>query len=434
MISTKTDIKIKPNAKRVILQELSLNELRTKNVINKILGLDKTEVSNILKKVQNDFSTRHINLDEKLLENYSKISQNIKNADSLSNEQKMLLGAYFSKEYSIEAAALFNPSIVLRPDSNEDDDKIDFIMSLRATGEGHISSIEFISGSISDSKITIEKPTGFCETGKFEKDDNHINELKNLLTSDESFDEKNYIKANYNLSFDKKLKLNERVIFPNSPAESMGMEDLRLVKFTDNEKVRYYGTYTAYNGRSFRVQLLETEDFEKFKMRTLHGKAVVDKGMALFPRKINNKYMMIGRQDGENLYFMQSDNLYYWENEEKFIQPTLPHEFIQIGNCGSPIETIEGWILLLHGVGPMRTYVLGACLLDLNNPQKVLGYLKEPLFFADQEEREGYVPNVVYTCGAIRHKENLIIPYAQSDSSSSFCITSINELLNSMKY
>lgn len=433
MISNKTEIKIKPNVKRVILQEFSLNKLRTKNVINKILGLDKTEVINILKKVLDDFSTRHINLEEKLLQNYLQISQNIKNTDSLSNEQKMLLGAYFSKEYSIEAAALFNPSIVLLPGSNEDDDKIDFLMSLRATGEGHISSIEFINGSICDSNITIEKPTGFCETGKITKDNNHLKELSEVLLKDNTFDENKYLDANYNLSFNENLKLDERVIFPHSQAESMGMEDLRLVKFTDNKKVKYYGTYTAYNGRSFRVQLLETEDFEKFNVRTLHGKAVVDKGMALFSRKINNKYMMIGRQDGENLYFMQSDNLYYWENKEKFIQPTLPHEYIQIGNCGSPIETNEGWILLLHGVGPMRTYVLGACLLDLNNPQKVLGYLKEPLLFADKEEREGYVPNVVYTCGAIRHKENLIIPYAQSDSSSSFCITSINELLNSMK-
>ncbi len=428
MHSTKTDIKIKPNAKRVILQELSLNELRTKNVINKIFGLDQTEASIILKKVMADLSTRHINLDEKLLQNFSKISNTIENTNSLLAEQKLLLGAYFSKEYSVEAAALFNPSIVLAPGSNEDDDTIDFVMSLRATGEGHISSIEFVNGSIHNSNITIEKQSGFCETGQVEINNNHLKEVG------QNIEDENYLKANYDLTFDKNIKLNERVLFPHSPAESMGMEDLRLVKFTDNGKIKYYGTYTAYNGKSFRVQLLETEDFEKFSIRTLHGKAVVDKGMALFPRKINNKYMMIGRQDGENLYYMQSDNLYNWESAEKFIQPTLPHEYIQIGNCGSPIETSEGWILLLHGVGPMRTYVLGACLLDLNNPQKILGYLKEPLLFADEEEREGYVPNVVYTCGAIRHKENLIIPYAQSDSSSSFCITKISELLNSMKY
>ncbi|MCK5457687.1 MAG: glycosidase, partial [Melioribacteraceae bacterium] len=354
-------------------------------------------------------------------------------SNSLSIEQKLLLGAYFSKEYSIEAAALFNPSIVLAPGSNEDDDRIDFIMGLRATGEGHISSIEFVDGSINNSDITVNKQSWFCETGQITKDSNHLNTLSNLLAEDEAFDENKYLDANYNLSFDENLKLNERVIFPHSSAESMGMEDLRLVKFTDNEEIKYYGTYSAYNGQLCRVQLLETDDFEKFNIRTLHGKAIVDKGMALIPRKINNKYMMIGRQDGENLYFMQSDNLYNWESAEKFIQPTLPHEYIQIGNCGSPIETSEGWILLLHGVGPMRTYVLGACLLDLNNTQIILGYLKEPLLFADEEEREGYVPNVVYTCGAIRHKEKLVIPYAQSDSSTSFCITSINELLNSMK-
>jgi len=427
MICNKTDIKIKPNSKRVILQSLSMNEGRTKNVINKILQLSKIEVNDILKKVQNDFSKRHINLDEKLLQNYTEISDTIGDSNSLSIEQKLLLGAYFSKEYSIEAAALFNPSIVLAPGSNEDDDTIDFIMSLRATGEGHITSIEFVNGSIQNSDISIEKQTGFCETGKFKKDNTHLIEVG------QSIDDKNYLDANYDLTFDENIKLNERVLFPYSSAESMGMEDLRLVKFIDDDKIKYYGTYTAYNGKSFMVQLLETDDFEKFKIRTLHGKAVVDKGMALFPRKINGEYIMIGRQDGENLFFMKSDNLYKWENAEKFIQPTFPWEYIQIGNCGSPIETSEGWILLLHGVGPMRTYVLSACLLDLNNPKKVLGYLKEPLLFADEEEREGYVPNVVYTCGAIRHKENLIIPYAQSDSSTSFCITSINELLNSMK-
>ncbi len=427
MICNKTDIKIKPNSKRVILQSLSMNEGRTKNVINKILQLSKIEVNDILKKVQNDFSKRHINLDEKLLQNYTEISDTIGDSNSLSIEQKLLLGAYFSKEYSIEAAALFNPSIVLAPGSNEDDDTIDFIMSLRATGEGHISSIEFVNGSIQNSDISIEKQTGFCETGKFKKDNTHLIEVG------QSIDDKNYLDANYDLTFDENIKLNERVLFPYSSAESMGMEDLRLVKFIDDDKIKYYGTYTAYNGKSFMVQLLETDDFEKFKIRTLHGKAVVDKGMALFPRKINGEYIMIGRQDGENLFFMKSDNLYKWENAEKFIQPTFPWEYIQIGNCGSPIETSEGWILLLHGVGPMRTYVLSACLLDLNNQKKVLGYLKEPLLFADEEDREGYVPNVVYTCGAIRHKENLIIPYAQSDSSTSFCITSINELLNSMK-
>ena len=423
----KTNIKIKPNAKRVILQSLSISGGRTKNIIKKVFQLSETEVSNILKKVQKDFSMRHLNFDEKLLQNFSKISDVIEDESSLSYEQKLLLGAYFSKEYSIEAAALFNPSIVLTPDSKEDDETIDFIMGLRATGEGHISSIEFVNGSINDSDITIEKQTGFCETGEFKKDNNHLSEVA------PNIDDNSYLDANYDISFDEKTKLNERVLFPYSSAESMGMEDLRLVKFTDEDETKYYGTYTAYDGKAFRVQLLETDDFEKFKIRTLHGEAIVDKGMALFPRKINGEYMMIGRQDGENLHFMKSDNLYNWESAEKFIQPTFPWEFVQIGNSGSPIETSEGWILLLHGVGPMRTYALGACLLDLNNPQKVLGYLKEPLLFADEEEREGYVPNVVYTCGAIRHKEKLIIPYAQSDSSSSFCTVSISELLNSMK-
>jgi len=427
MICNKTDIKIKPNTKRVILQELSVNETRTTNIINKILELSETEVSNILKKIQNDFSLRHRNLDDKLLHNYIEISNTIEDSDSLTSEQKLLLGAYFSKEYSVEAAALFNPSIVLAPGSNEDDETIKFIMSLRATGEGHISSIEFVNGSIHDLDITFDKQTGFCETGKITIEDNHLKKVGQNL------EEKKYLNANYDLIFDKSVKLNERVLFPTSLAESMGMEDLRLVKFIDEQEINYYGTYTAYDGRSFRVQLLETHNFEKFRIRTLHGKAVVNKGMALFPRKINNKYMMIGRQDGENLYFMKSDSIYEWESAEKFIQPTLPWEYIQIGNCGSPIETNEGWILLLHGVGPLRTYAIGACLLDINNPQKVLGYLKEPLLNADEEEREGYVPNVVYTCGAIRHKENIVIPYAQSDSSSSFCITSINELINSMQ-
>ncbi len=239
--------------------------------------------------------------------------------------------------------------------------------------------------------------------------------------------------TNYELEASSNVHLNEKVIFPYSRGESMGMEDARFVKFENEGQYCYYGTYTAYDGKHIKTQLLETTEFDVFKIRTLYGAAVSDKGMALFPEKVNGKYAMISRQGGENINIMFSDNLYFWEDFQILMEPHYQWEFVQVGNCGSPIKTTKGWLLLTHGVGTMRTYVISAILLDLHDPTRIIGRLDKPLLEADENEREGYVPNVVYTCGFLLHGNHLIIPYALSDSATAFATIALDEILKEMK-
>jgi predicted GH43/DUF377 family glycosyl hydrolase len=306
-----------------------------------------------------------------------------------------------------------------------------FIMSLRATGEGHISSIEFREGIIkNDLSISLSETSRYCSIPKDVKyyKKNVLN--KKLKLTNQSEDSINDIlDSNYSCRFEDEVPINERVLFPVSKSECVGMEDARFVKFVEENNSTYYGTYTAYNGKSFRTQLLQSNDFLNFNISTLQGEAIKDKGMAIFPRKINNKYVITSRQDGENLFIMSSKNIYYWEKAEKLKTPELPWEYIQIGNCGSPIETDQGWILITHAVGPMRRYVISAILLDLENPEKIIGTLSEPLIEPNKKEREGYVPNVVYSCGSMIHNNHIVIPYAYSDSASGFARVNISKLL-----
>jgi predicted GH43/DUF377 family glycosyl hydrolase len=416
-----------------------------------------------------DFSFRHLNFKHKLLENYKQIEKFVK--EDISNDKKLLLGAYFSKEYSIEAASLFNPSIVAHPDQRFlKPGMLRFIMSLRATGEGHLSSLEFRSGVIDENcEIYFDETSHFCELPAVNEDkiiDKNMlakavqpkneseknifsvipqlftfNQIKEILSTvqnnvkDESanlFIEKilNYAEANYEISFNESTLVSERVIFPYSKNETVGMEDARFVKFTEDDgSITYYATYTAYNGRTFGTQLIETKDFLTFNIRTMHGSAVQDKGMALFPRKVNGKYVISSRQGGENLQIMYSDDLYHWKEYQQHRIPMEPWEFIQLGNCGSPVETKEGWLLITHAVGPFRKYSMGALLLDLDDPARIIGRLKNPLLEPLDNEREGYVPNVVYSCGSLVHNDELIVPYAMSDSCSGFAKISLPGLL-----
>ena len=432
MLVNRIKKKILADPKKVILQYLQLNNQRTERVIANVVDLSEMDANNILTKLVKDFSGRHRNFEEKIYLNYLRVKDQTGLSKKLSDSKKLLIGAYFSKEYSISAAALFNPSIVMHPDqSNLKKDEIRFLMSLRATGEGHISSIEFREGIIgSNYRVSLSNSSRFCSTYKNLKFSSK-SEVKNKFktTRLEEAVIKDYSGSNYSCSFDHNVPVNERVLFPVSASECVGMEDLRLVKFGGNNNPIYYGTYTAYNGFNFRTQLLETRDFLKFKIHTLHGDAVKDKGMALFPRKINGKYVITSRQDGENLFIMNSENLFQWYTAEKLKTPEYSWEFLQIGNCGSPIETEKGWILITHAVGPMRRYVISAVLLDLQNPAKIIGVLDNPLIEPNQREREGYVPNVVYSCGSMVYKNNLVIPYAYSDSASGFAMVNVNELL-----
>jgi predicted GH43/DUF377 family glycosyl hydrolase len=331
--------------------------------------------------------------------------------------QRQLIGAYFLNEYSFEASALFNPSIVPHPDqSGAPQGGLRFILSLRATGEGHVSSLTFRTGSITVHGSLIIDPTARLASSP-------------RICSRTSEANGDHVELVFNPEED----LSERVIFPITESQSNGIEDARFVEFSDGDRTTYYATYTAYSGRAIRSELIETRDFITFWLRPLSGAAAQNKGMALFPRKIGGRYAMIARQDNENLYLIYSDDLYQWDHGQAILKPEFPWEFVQIGNCGSPIELDEGWLLLTHGVGPVRKYSIGAALLDKNDPSKVLARSREPLLRAEPSEREGYVPNVVYTCGAMKHNDLIILPYAVSDTYSNFATIKIPALMQTMK-
>jgi len=448
---------------------------RVKNIINRILALSEEECRDLLHSVIEDFEYRHNDIRKVFKTHYLQTQDFIPKQAKLSEERKLLIGSFFTREYSIEAAALFNPSIVPHPDQRGlSPVELRFILSLRATGEGHRSSIVFRGGIIDNkNRLILDPVRPFVELPKIELgpyynkelferrltelniDDIICNQIFEEVPDEFSFEEMNtrledfknfhlpshtlnetislineITHSNYQMIFLPETDISERVIFPVSKLRRIGIEDARFVQFVDDDgEMTYFATYTSFTGHTIIPMLLETKDFLIFKMCTLNGYAARGKGMALFPRKINGLYTMVSRQDGENLFLMQSDNIHFWNETKKLYGPRYKWEFIQVGNCGSPIETEAGWLLLTHGVGPVREYRIGVILLDLDDPSKVIGSLKKPLLEPNVVEREGYVPNVVYTCGALIHNGMLIMPYASSDTSSGIATIQLNELL-----
>lgn len=382
-----------------------------------MLSLDLPTASGLLAEVLENFDGRHRNLLARFEARADDMEEALSPHAKLTPMQRQLLGAYFMHEYSFEAAALFNPSIVPHPDqSGAPEGGCRFILSLRAVGEGHVSSLTFRSGAIAaDGCVTIDPTARLASLPKIVK-------RTPVLFG-----------TQVEATFDPREDLSERVIFPITGSQSNGIEDARFVEVEEDGKKVFYATYTAYSGTAIRSELIETTDFISFTLTPLQGAAARNKGMALFPRRIGGKWAMIGRQDNENLYFITSDDLYTWDGGVEFLKPKYPWEFVQIGNCGSPIELDEGWLLLTHGVGPVRRYAIGAVLLDKDEPTKVLARSSEPLVRPELSEREGYVPNVVYTCGAMRHGKQLILPYAVSDTYSQFAIVEIADLLRTME-
>jgi len=472
--------KILGDTSRVITRlHLPDKSYRIPKIIQRIMSLPDTSAENLIAQIMVDFSGRHEDIGHIFERHLNAVKDYIPRDAMLSDVQRALIGAYFTKEYSIESAALFNPSIVPHPDqSHQKKGCLRFIMSLRATGEGHVSSIVFRSGVLDRNNTFLFDPiSDFVETPDLQLDPIYkrnpfqlkLNEMgaRNAITAHilsqlpEDFTYNELIEkigilrvkplfsealqdrtfkamcwladSNYEVSFHADHPISERVIFPVSKNESRGIEDARFVQFFDTRQdVTYYASYTAYNGNTILPQLIETKDFIKFNILTLNGKALQNKGMAPFPRKIGDRYVMLSRQDGENNHIMFSDNIHFWQESRIIQEPEYPWEFIQIGNCGSPLETDEGWIVLTHGVGPMRQYCLGAILLDLENPTKIIARLDEPLLSPHEKEREGYVPNVVYSCGALIHNNELVIPYAMSDINSGIATVAVKELLNCM--
>jgi len=417
---------LRPDTARVIVRSFKpateprdlnpTDKTRANHIVERVLALDPELAASLLADVLENFRGRHRNLLETFEARADVMEQALAAHGAFSGVQRQLIGAYFLNEYSFEASALFNPSIVPHPDqSDAPNGGLRFILSLRAVGEGHISSLTFRAGTIAaDGSLTVDPTARLASSPRVR-----------LRVPKPDGDE-------IELTFNPDEELSERVIFPVTDSQSNGIEDARFVQFSDGDHKTYYATYTAYSGLAIRSELIETHDFLSFRMSPLRGTAARNKGMALFPRKIDGKYAMIARQDNENLYLIYSDDLYRWDGGQAILKPQFPWEFVQIGNCGSPIELDEGWLLLTHGVGPIRKHSIGAALLDKNDPSKVLARASEPLLHPEASEREGYVPNVVYTCGAMRHNDQIILPYAISDTYSNFATITIAALMRAM--
>jgi predicted GH43/DUF377 family glycosyl hydrolase len=392
------------------------DKTRANHIVDRVVTLDPETAANQLAEVLETFQGRHRNLLQIFEERADEMEEALATHAVFTKSQRQLVGAYFLHEYSFEAAALFNPSIVAHPDqSGAPAGARRFILSLRAVGEGHVSSLTFRSGFVAaDGIVTVDPAARLASVPKV------VNRIPGPLGD------------TIELVFRPEEDLSERIIFPATASQSNGIEDARFVEFQDGGQRTFYATYTAYSGEAIRSELIETHDFLSFRMSPLTGAATKNKGMALFPRRFDGQYAMIARQDNENLYLIHSENLYSWERGVTILKPQFPWEFVQIGNCGSPIELDEGWLLLTHGVGPVRKYSIGAVLLDKADPSKVLARTREPLVRPEPSEREGYVPNVVYTCGAMRHNERIVLPYAVSDTFSTFATIRIAELIGLM--
>jgi len=417
---------LRPDPARVVLRPFkpateprdfnATDKTRANHIVDRVLALAPDVAHQQLAEVLQHFQDRHRYLLETFEARADEMEEAFASHATFTKEQRRLIGAYFLHEYSFEAAALFNPSIVDHPDqSAAPPGGRRFILSVRAVGEGHVSSLTFRKGSITASgELTVDTPAWLASIPKVQS--------RTVGTYGDHVE----------LVFSPEGDISERVIFPVTQAQSNGIEDARFVRFAADGQHTYYATYTAYSGRAIRSELLETHDFVSFRMSPLQGVAALNKGMALFPRRLDGKFAMIARHDNENLYLIRSDDLYSWEGGVAILKPRYPWEFVQIGNCGSPIEIDEGWLLLIHGVGPVRKYSIGAVLLDKADPSRVLARSREPLIRPEPSQRQGYVPNVVYTCGATRHHDQIILPYAVSDTFCTFASIGIADLLSSM--
>ena len=476
------NVKVYPDVKRVIARFFFSGEDRAREVILRVMEMSNENIFATISPVLQEYSKRHRNITKIFYRHCGRLQKLFAELgipyDELGNYRKLLIGSFFTHEYSIESAAFFNPSIVEDPDQTElEEGQKRVIMSFRAVGEGHISSIAFRRALLDKSGNISVVPVGnhvdeaeIIHSAAYEKaaffdnafsgriDPHILKEVAGQL--DEHFDY-NFLKqlifdkinrqqdpkvkleyekvlwladSYYQITFSLDTDISDRVIFPISEFERKGIEDARFVRFTEEDgEIVYFATYTAYDGEIIVPKMLKTHDFYNFKIMPVYGAGAQNKNFALFPRKIGGRFVMASRNDGCNNYIMYSDHLNLWENPIRIQQPKYPWELTQVGNCGSPIETEWGWLLITHGVGPMRQYCLGASLLKLDDPTIEIGHLVEPLLIPKENEREGYVPNVLYSCGSIVHNGQLIIPYGLSDYCSSFASVDLAALLDKLR-
>jgi predicted GH43/DUF377 family glycosyl hydrolase len=475
---------VKPDQSRVLLRRFNPGDAeRAGRIFARIMSLPEEQVGPMVDEVCSEFSQRHRQIRQVFLERFEQIRELLSLDEEVSEQRRLLAGSYFLAEYSLESAALFNPSMVPHPDqTGVAAGAVRFVLSLRATGEGHISSITFRTGVVHPGNLVeVEPPAGFLTEPRqvpnpiYEKalfvrklfelgfhseltrrvlrrlgESFALAELRasleaearrSLLSDGMAHEDQDaaqgiwmLARSNFQVQFEPGQQLSECILFPATPSQRNGIEDARFAHFkNDDGSYRYYATFTAYDGRLIMPQLVETSDFLLFKFITLNGPSAENKGMAIFPRKVNGLFAMLGRQDNENIYIMFSDNVHFWYERKLLLKPAFPWELIQIGNCGSPIETEAGWLVLSHGVGAMRQYCIGAFLLDRDDPSKVIGRLRQPLLKPNENEREGYVPNVVYSCGALLHNGELIIPYGLADHATGFATVPLDEVLAAMQ-
>ncbi len=478
---TRSGVRIDANPSRVLARlfvpghELVGDEQsRATGVLARILALPEDVVAATLDRVLARFDGRHRDLSSTLLENYERIAHRVPDGASVSPERRLAIGACFTHEFTTEGAALFNPSAVPHPDqSGLAPGQLRFVLSVRAVGEGHLSCVEFRTGVLGPGRaIQIEDPGPYLDAGKirattYERslfadrlaEDGADGESARFLISKLAprFDEEDLERAltalrgqrvtrhdavwtdqlarhlgrcSYEVVFPPESSIGERVLWPRSPSESRGIEDARFVRFVEDDgAVHYRATYTAFDGERVAPQVIDTDDFRQFRLSPLAGSAAKDKGMALFPRKLGGRHVALSRWDRETSALATSDDGLRWDDPVALDTPGHPWELIQVGNCGSPVETEAGWLVLTHGVGPMREYGMGALLLDLDDPQRVIGKLSEPLMVPEGDERDGYVPNVVYSCGSLRYGDDLFVPYGASDTSVRFAFVDLPGLL-----
>jgi len=476
------ELKFLPDSSRVLARFFNNGEARTKSLVNRVIELNEESLNRELQHTLREFAGRHRNISRIFKDHYKNHKPFLKHigleVGKFTEEQKLLIGSYATMEYSIESAAMFNPSIV--PDFDQSflaEGETRVIISFRATGEGHLSSIVFRRGILNaDNNLKLPKVRNYIDMpkkgqkksydkGRFQQklremriseayssqimehlpDRFEYHQLRDgvdkVLKQDIGIDNTKALKemtwlvdSYYDLEFSVDSDISERVIFPISPSESRGIEDARFVRFQEDDgSEKVYATYTAYDGHTILPKLLSTDDFINFRIMPMHGKAAQNKNFALFPKKVNGKYAVLARVDGVNNYVIYSERNTLWNNPIKIQEPKYPWEFTQIGNCGSPIWTEEGWLVITHGVGPMRRYCIGASLFDLDDPTKEIGRLSQPLLTPLEGEREGYVPNVVYSCGSMIHNGSLILPYAVSDYASSYATVEMDELMDALK-
>lgn len=479
---TRTALVLRPDPRRVIVklflpgQEMLIaGESRAAAVIRRVLAMSQAEVDTALAATLAAFADRHRDLERTLEAHFTLVAHRMIAPGTIAAERRLLIGAYFTQEFSVEAAALFNPSLVPHPDQDGvGPGELRVVLSARAVGEGHLSSVEFRTGVVGPGRtIRLDEPgdtlvTGTRRPASYQReafrhaltdlggydesaafvldrlpDEFGTPDLEAALTAlarqrltrgsvDATIDHLRRIAAGtYELEFAPTSRLAERVIWPTSPAESHGIEDARFTRFRhDDGGITYYATYTAFDGAQVAPHLLETADFRRFTVCQLTGPGARNKGMALFPRRVHGRYVALSRWDRENNAIASSSDGRNWVEPVTLQTPERPWELIQLGNCGPPIETPAGWLVLTHGVGPMRVYGIGAILLDLDDPSQVIGRLAEPLLTPTADERDGYVPNVVYSCGALAHGDTLVLPYGCSDSAIRIALVDLPALLD----